>query len=125
MRSLGFTHLLLLGAFVVLVFDSRRLHTLARWTGRGRQLFTSGRGIPAGANPDQVGLPLRQIQMRANVDWQDGGVGWEGPEILPPYEPEPEPPVGESRSLPVLWKPFPALPAAGSTGDWLVPSKVA
>jgi hypothetical protein len=123
MRSLGVTHLFMLAAFVVLVFDSRRLNALTRLTGRERRLFTRGRGIPAGANPDQVGLPLRQIQMRTNVDWQDGGIGWEGPEIPPVVEPDP--PAEEPRALPVLWKPFPALPAAGSTGDWLAPSKVA
>ena len=115
MRSLGSTHLLMLAAFVVLVLDSRRFHALARLTGRSRRdPRRAARGIPAGAHPDQVGLPLRQIQMRTNVDWQDGGIGWDGPEILPAEEPaddpadapeEPEP----NRFLPILWKPFPAL----------------
>ncbi|MGH9008321.1 MAG: hypothetical protein ACRDYF_00565, partial [Acidimicrobiia bacterium] len=84
MRSLGAAHLIMLLVFVVLVLDSRRLHALARSTGRARR--DSQSGIPAGANPDQVGLPLRQIQMRIHVDWQDGGIGWEGPEVLPADE---------------------------------------
>jgi hypothetical protein len=132
MRSLDVTHLLMLVAFVALVLDSRRLNPLARLNGRGRRVFTSGHGIPAGANPEQVGLPLRQIQMRVHVDWQDGGIGWEGPEILPLDEPDvvlveddPTPPPEHTPALPVLWKPFPALPAAGATGDWLAESKVA
>jgi hypothetical protein len=83
MRSFGVTHFLVLALFVVLVLDSRRLNALARLTGRGRRGFTRGWGISAGANPDQVGLPLRQIQMRAHRDWQDGGIGRKGPEILP------------------------------------------
>jgi hypothetical protein len=115
-------------AFVALLLDSRRLHALARSAGRGRRRAIRGGGIPAGANPDQVGLPLRQIQMRIHVDWQDGGIGWEGPEILEVNEPEDAPVeadptanVGRSPLLPVLWKPFPALPAAGLSGDWPQP----
>jgi hypothetical protein len=125
MRSLGAAHLLVLVGFVVLVLDSRRLHALARSNGRGRRDSISGHGLPAGANPDQVGLPLRQIQMRIHVDWQDGGIGWEGPEILPVDEPDGAPvdtdttPDDEPNpARPVLWKPFPALPAAGAAGDW-------
>jgi hypothetical protein len=134
MRSLGVTHLLTLAGFVVLVLDSRRLNPLTRLQGRGRRMFTPGHGIPAGANPDQVGLPLRQIQMRVHVDWQDGGIGWEGPEILPADEPglvvieddqTPLCAMEQTPALPVLWRPFPALPAAGATGDWLAESKVA
>ena len=45
--------------------------------------------------------------MRIHVDWEDGGIGWDGPEILPddgpPIEAEP------NRLLPVLWEPFPAF----------------
>ncbi|MCA1843841.1 MAG: hypothetical protein LC792_11785 [Actinobacteria bacterium] len=63
MQSLGITHFLVLAALVALVLDSRRLNGLARWR-RGRRPFTSGRGIPAGGDPDRVGLTLRQIQMR-------------------------------------------------------------
>jgi hypothetical protein len=81
--------------------------------------------------------------MRVHVDWEDGGIGWDGPEILPAEEPDDEPvdddeldglffdysddepvdadPVpsaGPDSALPVLWKPFPALLPAGETGDW-------
>ena len=129
MQSLGTADLLMLLVFVVLVLDSRRLHALARSAGRGRR-GTSGHGIPAGANPDQVGLPLRQIQMRNHVDWQDGGLGWDGPEILPVDEADEAPAVDEaddadimepkpSPALPVLWKPFPALPPAVAAENWL------
>jgi hypothetical protein len=120
MQSPGVADLVLFVVFVVLVLDSRRLRTLARSKARGGRPSTSGHGIPPGANPDQVGLPLRQIQMRHHVDWQDGGLAWDGPEILPadqaadteaPSDPEP------SRRLPVIWKPFPALPAAGMTAN--------
>lgn len=81
MRSLGAIPILMLLVLVVLALDSRRLHALARSTVRDRRA-TEVR-IPAGANPDRVGLTLRQIQMRIYVDWEDGGIGWEGPEILP------------------------------------------
>jgi len=155
MRSLGAPHLLMLLVLVLLALDSRRLHTLARSsTGRGRRDPGRDQGIPAGANPDQVGLPLRQIQMRHHVDWQDGGAGWEGPEILPgdgtdalsdsiecdgsgggPAAAALDGPAGDRDqapeaaqhpaleaaarpALPVLWQPFPALPAAGASGDW-------
>ena len=84
MRSLGVTHLLVLMALVALVLDSRRLNALTRTTRRGRRPFTSGRGIPAGGDPDRVGLTLRQIQMRTHLDWQDGGTGRAGPEIPRP-----------------------------------------
>lgn len=121
MRSFGAVHLLVLVVLVVLALDSRRLHALARTTGRGRRDSIGAPTIPAGANPDQVGLPLRQIQMRHHVDWQDGGLGWEGPEILPVEEPDVAPvdedtgpEVGPNRALPVLWQPFPALPAASA-----------
>jgi hypothetical protein len=90
MPSLGVTHLLVLVVLVVLVFDSRRLHGLTRSMVRSRHGFRPERGIPPGANPDQVGLPLRQIQMRKHVDWQDGGIGWGGPEVLP-VDRRPEP----------------------------------
>ena len=116
MRSLGVIDLLVFAMFVALVLDSRRLNELARSTGRGRRLFTSERGIPAGANPDQVGITLRQVQMRTNRDWEDGGFGWEGPEILPVEESDAirvdaptEPPADPDRFLRVLWRPFPAL----------------
>jgi len=128
MQSLGAAHLLVLVVFVALVLDSRRLHALTRSAGRGRRESVSGHGIPPGANPDRVGLTLGQIQMRHHVDWLDGGIGWEGPEILPVDEPEvalfdesdgapieddsssePQP----NRALPVLWQPFPVLAAAG------------
>jgi hypothetical protein len=57
--------------FVALVLDSRRLRDLVRSKGWPRR--DARPGIPAGANPDQVGLTLRQIQMRIPVDRQDGG----------------------------------------------------
>lgn len=119
MRSFGAADLLVALVLIVLLFDSRRLHALARTAGRGRP--DSAAGIPAGAHPDRVGLTLRHIQMRHHVDWQDGGIGWEGPEILPPdesEEPEPEP---SPAPLPVLWQPFAALPPAGACGSWLQP----
>jgi hypothetical protein len=75
MRSFGVTQFLVLALFVVLALDSRRLNALSRLTGRGRRGFTSGRGIPPGANPDQVGLTLRQIQMRAHRDRPDSVEG--------------------------------------------------
>ena len=81
MRSLGAIPILMLLVLVVLALDSRRLHALARSTVRDRRA-TEVR-IPPGANPDQVGITLRQIQMRTHVDWEDGGIGREGPEILP------------------------------------------
>lgn len=130
MPSLGAAHLLVILVLVVLALDSRRLHALARSTVRGRRVSVTEQGIPPGANPDRVGLPLVQIQMRTNVDWQDGGIGWDGPEILPVEEPVDEPDVEPDvepdepgifadtpeaepgRLLPVLWKPFPALPPA-------------
>ena len=123
MRSLGAAHLLVFGLFVVLVLDSRRLHTLARSSGRRRRDPLVRQGIPAGSHPEQVGIPLRLIQMRIHVDWQDGGLAWEGPEILEVDGPgdDPTEPVRPAPSLPVLWKPFPALPAAGATGNWPQP----
>jgi hypothetical protein len=126
MKRLSAPDLLVFVAFLALVLDSRRFRALARSTGQDRRRSVSGRGIPAGASPEQVGLPLRQIQMRIHVDWQDGGIGWQGPEVLPVNEPE-DAPVGENttapgaepnRSMPVLWTPFPALPQAGATGCW-------
>ena len=69
MRSLGAMFILLV--FVVLVLDSRRVRALVRSKGASRRAAQPG--IPAGANPDQVGLPLRQIQMRIPVDRQDDG----------------------------------------------------
>lgn len=112
--------LLLLLAFVALLLDSRRVRALARSTVGALRGTGAHRGIPAGADPDRVGITLRQIQMRAHVDWEDGGVGWDGPEILPVEDPDdfsaaPEPPAGSL--LPVLWRPFPALPAAGQAGQ--------
>ncbi len=136
MRSLGLADLLVLLLFAVLVFDSRRLHALARSRGWSRRDSTSGPGIPDGSNPDQVGLSLRHIQMRHHIDWQDGGLGREGPEILPvdaddtpigddppveaatPVDAEP-PEVEPTPAQPIPWKPFlPALPAAGAAGNW-------
>lgn len=113
MPSLGGAHLLVVVMLVVLVFDSRRLHGLAR-TVRGSDL---DRGIPPGDNPDRVGLTLRQIQMRQHVDWQDGGIGWGGPEVLPVDEVDDAPAhvsadPEDNRALPVLWQTFRALPAA-------------
>jgi len=150
MPSLGAAHVLVVLVFFGLVLDSRRLRSLAgRSTGRRRR-HRHGRGpsgIPAG-NLDRVGLPLRLVQMRINVDWQDGGAGWDGPEVLPgddadggpgdetgnalfsedddPFlagEPVAEPAgLTEPRSyLPVIWKPFPALlPPSG--GDEYLPT---
>lgn len=124
MQRFGGADLFVLLAFVALLLDSRRLHALTRSTGRSRRRSISERRIPAGADPEQVGLPLRQIQMRHHVDWQDGGIGWEGPEVLEPDEPadapvaaETAPGVGPSPYLPVVWKPFPALLAAGVAAD--------
>ena len=58
--------------------------------------------------------------MRNHVDWQDGGRRWEGPEILPADEPDVAPSQESEPSplLPVLWAPFPALPAAPAVTDW-------
>ena len=72
MPSLGVPHLLVLLVLVALVFDSRRLHGLVRSTGRSRRQSRLDRGIPPGTNPDQVGITLRQIQMRNHVDGRDG-----------------------------------------------------
>lgn len=58
-------------AFVVLVLDLRRLRALVRSKGGARRDVRAG--IPAGTHPDQVGLPLRQIQMRIPLDRQDDG----------------------------------------------------
>jgi hypothetical protein len=118
MGSLGATHLVVIVVLVALAVDSRRLHDLARATRRTRRGGGWERGIPPGANPDQVGITLRQIQMRIHVDWQDGGIGWDGPEILPgddadddPVEDaEPVDPPAPAGAL-VLWQPFRALPA--------------
>ncbi len=74
----GAAQLIMLLVVVVLVLDSRRLRALTRRARRD--------SIPAGGNPDRVGLTIRQIQMRTHVDWEDGGAGWEGPEILPADE---------------------------------------
>ena len=128
MQSLGAVPLVMLVALVVLALDSRRLHSLARSTVRARREPQGG--IPPGSNPDQVGLTLRQIQMRIHVDWEDGGIGWEGPEILPADEFDNASDVivapSEARTgqtLPVLWKPFPALPAGGqSSAAGVLPS---
>ena len=50
------------------------MHRLRAWVRSiGGARRKSGTGIPAGANPDQVGLTLRHIQMRIPVDRQDGG----------------------------------------------------
>jgi hypothetical protein len=112
MQSLGAAHLLVIVVLVVLALDSRRLHALARSGGRSRRETDSGRGLPPGADPDRVGLPLVQIQMRHHVDWQDGGSGWEGPEILPADDPDPVPSQLEPNpALPVLWSPPAGLSA--------------
>ena len=145
MRSLGATHLLVLLALVVLVLDSRRLHTLVGAAVRGRRGVGRVPDLPSGTNGEKVGLPLRQIQMRHHVDWQDGGIGWDGPEVLPAddagqglvdrsndlFRNEPETTAGygdvpadagdaaptePSRWLPVLWKPFPAFLVVAD--DW-------
>lgn len=123
MHSFGVAEVLVLLVFVLLILDSRRLHALAH----GRSRREQPDGIPAGGNPDQVGLILRDIQMRRHVDWEDGAPGWEGlPEVLPVEEEddlmveepdglfadeaEDEPAGAEpNRALPVLWKPFAAL----------------
>lgn len=131
MRSLGAADLLVVLVFVALLLDSRRLHALARSMGRAGRDSVREHTIPAGANADHAGLSLRHIQMRVHVDWQDGGIGWEGPEILPVDEADDTPvddpaghpadagpPETEPSALPVLWKPFPALPPAGATGGW-------
>lgn len=87
MQTFGAADLLVLLVFVALVLDSRRLRSLARSKRRGR-LSATGQSISSGANPDRAGLTLRDIQMRRHVDWADGGLGWEGPEILPADESE-------------------------------------
>lgn len=89
MRSLGAADFLVLAMFVLLVLDSRRLRALARsTTGRTGREFVTEPGMPAGSDPDLVGITLRQIQLRRYVDSEDGGVGWDedGPEILPAAE---------------------------------------
>ncbi len=127
MHSLGGTHLLVLLLVAVLLLDSRRLRALAASTAAHRRDAAGGDGIPAGVNGEKVGLPLGQIQMRIHVDWEDGGIGWDGPEILPVDDPPSEtgteteiefetPAVPEpSPLLPVLWKPYPAYLAVA---DW-------
>jgi hypothetical protein len=132
MHSLGAGHLLVLVVFVALVLYSRRLHALGRPAGRRRRDSVSGQGIPPGANPDRVGLPLGQIQMRHHVDWLDGGMRREGPEILPVDEPDVAPFAGSdcaavdndscpepqpSAAWPLPREPFPALAAAGAAED--------
>src|SRR5438874_4081864 len=67
MQRLGTPDLLVLFMFVALVLDSRRFHAFLRSADRGRRRSTTGGGIPAGADPTRVGLPLRQIQMRNHV----------------------------------------------------------
>ena len=112
MHSLGGIHLFVLALFVVLVLDSRRLRAVVGSAGRGQRAAGGGPGIPSGVDGDRVGLPLGQIQMRIHVDWEDGGIGWDGPEILPADEPavaEVAPAVEPNRALPVLWQPFPAF----------------
>ena len=110
----GAAHLLVLVVFVGLALDSRRLHGLARSRGRGRRDAISRQEIPPGADADRVGLPLSQIQMRHRVDWQDGGRGWEGPEILPVAEPDVAP-VGATEDWPQVT--IPALSHRGSTSE--------
>jgi len=118
-------HDLLVLMFVALVLDSRRFRALVRLVDRGRRRSTKEGGIPPGADPTRVGLPLRQIQMRNHVDWQDGGIGWDGPEVLPVDDSADEPAdtgdvsATESPSmLPVLWKPFPMfLPLPGDSDN--------
>ena len=113
MHSLGGTHLLVLALFVVLVLDSRRLRAVVGSAGRDHRTAGGGPGIPSGVDGDRVGLPLGQIQMRIHVDWEDGGIGWDGPEILPadelPAVGEVAPPAEPNRALPVLWQPYPAF----------------
>jgi hypothetical protein len=92
MQSLGAVPLVMLLVLVVLALDSRRLHALARSKVRARREMKGS--IPAGSNPDRVGLTLRQIQMRTHVDWEDGGGGWDGPEVLPADESD-KAPAGE------------------------------
>jgi len=112
MHSFGGTHLLVLALVVVLVLDSRRLRAVVGSAARHRRAAGGG-GIPAGVNGDRVGLPLGQVQMRIHVDWEDGGIGWDGPEILPADDPPAatgtRPPADRNRLLPVLWKPYPAF----------------
>jgi hypothetical protein len=111
MQTFGAADLLILLVFVVLVLDSRRLHALARSKRRGRP-STTGPGFPPGANPDRAGLTLRDIQMRRHVDWEDGGLGREGPEILPAEESEDRPRQASSTtSSPTATRP-PATTAA-------------
>lgn len=112
MQTFGAADLLVLLVFVVLVLDSRRLRALARAKRRGRRSFTTGPGIPPGANPDRAGLTLRDIQMRRHVDWEDGGLDREGPEILPAEEPDELPRQASSTtSSPTATRP-PAATAA-------------
>ncbi len=114
MHSFGGIHLLVLALFVVLVLDSRRLRAVVGSAGRDQRAAAGGGpGIPSGVDGDRVGLPLAQIQMRIHIDWEDGGIGWDGPEILPADEPPAEAEVAPAeepnRALPVLWQPFPAF----------------
>ena len=127
MPSLGAAHLLVGIVIVGLTLDSRRFRALARLTGRHRS-DQRAPALPDG-NLDRVGLPLRLVQMRINVDWQDGAAGWTGPEVLPDEDAADEPAADRGISLfrgdepwsgsllPVLWKPFPALlPPSGEEG---------
>src|SRR5689334_8777552 len=89
MPSLGAAHLLVGIVIVGLTLDSRRFRALARLTGRNRSDHRAP-ALPDG-NLDRVGLPLRLVQMRINVDWQDGAAGWTGPEVLPDEDVADEP----------------------------------
>ena len=73
MRGFAVTQLLVLILVAGVVIDLRRFKAMSRRsTPRRPRGFTSGWGIPAGANPDQVGLTLRQIQMRTHSRRHDG-----------------------------------------------------
>ena|GEM_PF-4566607 len=117
MHTFGGTHLLELALVVVLVLDSRRLRAVVGSAARHRRDATGRADIPAGVNGDKVGLPLGQVQMRIHVDWEDGGIGWDGPEILPADDPPAgDPPAGD---LPAGDLPAGDLPAGDppSAGD--------
>ena len=75
MRSLSVTPLLVLILVAGVVIDLRRFKALPRVTGRRRQRFISAPGNHAGAEPDKVGLTLRQIQMRTHSRRHDRSEG--------------------------------------------------
>ena len=66
MFSVGVPEFLGLVVLSLLIFGSRRFPKAPRSAGETRRAFPATTRIPAGDNPDQIGLPLRQIQLRGS-----------------------------------------------------------